>query len=72
MSDKKDNKTSQELADEALDAVSGGLYGSDEEVICAKCHKPIKKLQATVIDSLYYCSTCANDPTGAKSAAIEY
>ena len=72
MSDKENKKTGQELTDEALDAVSGGLYGNDEEVICAKCYKPIKKLQATVIDSLYYCSTCANDPTGAKSAAIEY
>lgn len=72
MSDKENKKTSQELADEALDAVSGGLYGSDEEVTCTKCHKPIKKLQATVINDLYYCSTCANDPTGAKSAAIEY
>ncbi len=70
MSDKENKKTHQELTDEALDAVSGGLYGNDEEVICAGCHRPVKKLQAAVINGLYYCSTCANDPTGASTVVI--
>ncbi len=63
MADNK-KKTYEELADEALDAVSGGLFGgNDEKVLCAGgCGKLIDLVSANVINGKYYCSTCANKP----------
>ena len=62
MADNK-KKTYEELADEALDAVSGGLFGgNDETVSCANCGRPIEKVNANIINGKYYCSACFNNP----------
>ena len=60
-------KKTKELADEALDAVSGGGYvRGNEYVNCAGCTRQIRKSDAAAFNNgLYYCSTCVNDPTGA-------
>ena len=66
MADKKE-KTNQELAEEALDAVSGGVYARDTEYVrCAGCNSQIRKSEAAAFgNDIYYCSTCVNNPTGA-------
>ena len=63
-----EKKTYEELADEALDAVSGGLFGgNDVTVLCAGgCGNTIQLVNANIgDDGKFYCSTCFNKPTGA-------
>ena len=63
-----EKKTYEELADEALDAVSGGLFGgNDVTVLCAGgCGNLIELVSANIgDDGKCYCSTCFNKPTGA-------
>ena len=67
-----EKKTNQELADEALDAVSGGVYARDTEYVrCAGCNNQIRRSEAAAFgNNIYFCSTCVNDPTGAKIDVI--
>ncbi len=58
-----DNKSFEELADEALDKVSGGDYegwGSGDLVaaICSNCDKSFLTEQMTLRGGHYYCPDC--------------
>ena len=63
MNNSENKKSSEELADEALDMVAGGDYeswGSGDLVlaICSNCDKTILTEEMTFRGGHYYCPIC--------------
>ena len=52
------NKSNEELADEALDKVAGGQEEAQGTLFCSKCRKFISTEQLNCHDGHYYCPDC--------------
>ena len=54
----ENKKSSEELADEELDAVTGGNGRQSQGAMCPKCQRHILLGQAERRDGHYYCPYC--------------